>query len=119
MKISCSTTFTTLAEFSIHCLSNQWKPSSSLKSTGKRTPKIVLFGYRNFSLRLSPRRSNSLSQNGFRPLCFFNAKDDSSGDFQQKVRSSSYNSPLIFDILAVEFREKYEMVGNEVRMLGC
>lgn len=90
MKVSCSTTFTTLAESSIYCLSSPWKPSSSMKPTGKRTPKILLFGYRNLSLRFSPRRSNSLSQNGFRPLCFFNAKDESGGDFQQKENGAGW-----------------------------
>ncbi|KGN51910.1 uncharacterized protein LOC101219539 [Cucumis sativus] len=90
MTISCSTTFTTLAESSIHCLSDPWKPLSSMKPIGKRTPKILLFGYRNLSLRLSPLRSNSLSQSGFRPLCFFNAKDESGGDFQQKENGAGW-----------------------------
>ncbi|XP_023542984.1 uncharacterized protein LOC111802741 [Cucurbita pepo subsp. pepo] len=90
MKISCSTTFASLAESSIHCLSNQWKPSSSLKSTVKPIPKILLFGYRNLSLRHPPRRSNFRFQNGFRPLCFFNAKDESGGDFQQKGNGAGW-----------------------------
>lgn len=121
MRISCSTTFATLAESSIYCLSNSWKPSSSLKSTAKPTPKIVHFGYRNLPLQFSPRRSNSLSQNGFRPLSFFNAKDESGGDFQQKVRYFSSNSPLSFGILSVEFvfPEKIRIQqAIEVHMLG-